>query len=119
MPKGVQKMIDERIEEKSEERKVKEEMRKLAEEEILKELRMAEEFFKRNQFEQTQKGYNFNDEEKDDDCDVEERETSPPIVSGAPDDGDDNDDPEPDFQRESDPSPKKEEMTWEEMLRRQ
>ena len=55
-------------------------MRKLAEEEILKELRMAEQFFQRNQFEKTQKGYNFYD---DKDEDLEERDTDPPTVSGA------------------------------------
>lgn len=55
---------------------MKDQMRKLAEEEILKELKMAEEFFKRNnKFEQTQKGYNFY-EDRDDD--LEERDTSPP-----------------------------------------
>lgn len=83
MPNEVQMMIEERIEVKNEERKMKDDMRKLAEEEILKELRMAEEFFKRNEFESTQKGYHFY-EERDDD--LEERDTNPPIVSGATED---------------------------------
>jgi len=51
MPFEVRHMIQERIHDKHSEKKIKEEMRKQAEEEILKELRMAEEYFKRNQFE--------------------------------------------------------------------
>jgi len=88
---------------------MKEEMRKLAEEEILKELRMAEEFFKRNDFEQTQKGgYHFY-EERDDD--LEERDTTPPTVSGA------EDEERKDHSHAKDPptSPVRE-MTWGEAL---
>lgn len=74
-------------------------MRKLAEEEILKELRMAEEFFKRNnEFEQTQKGYHFYDEKDDD---LEERDPTSPVVSGA---------------NEQEQSSPKKEMSWGEML---
>jgi hypothetical protein len=45
MPDQVRDMVDERIGETCEDRKVKEHMRKLAEEEILKEIKKAEQFF--------------------------------------------------------------------------
>lgn len=78
-------------------------MRKLAEEEILKELKMAEQFFQKNQFEQTRKGgYNFYDE----DDDLEEREVSPPTVSGATDEAN----------RGHENSSPSRQLTWEEMM---
>jgi hypothetical protein len=41
-------MVNERLAEKDEEKRIKEEMRKLAEEEIRRELKLAESFFRRS-----------------------------------------------------------------------
>lgn len=112
MPEEVYMMIEERTKEKNEERKMKDDMRKQAEEEILKELRMAEDFFKRNEFEQTQKGYHFY-EDRDDD--LEERDTTPPTVSGAEDHQEEHKDKEHNEESNDASSPQKE-RTWEDVL---
>jgi len=53
MPHEVKMVIHERQMIKEEERRINAEMRKLAEEEIMRELRMAEDYFVRSEFQKT------------------------------------------------------------------
>lgn len=71
MPTEVKQMILERQMIKEDERRINLEMRRLAEEEIMRELRMAEEYFVTTEFQRTNKIFPLYNDSKDDEDDLE------------------------------------------------